>query len=249
MAARSSGTISTSGRLEMTIPPTCWEMCRGSPAISSASSHSSFQSGAPLRPANPGSWSNSSASPPVRQFRDLLDLAGRQIQRLADFAHRRAQAVGGERADEPDVLVAVPFVDPSDQLFADLAREIEVDVRHRGERLVQEPPDEKPGGDRIDVREAEQVAHDGGDRRAAAATGQQAALRPPRAAPHVGGDLARQVEQIVIDEEEPAEPVVLDETQLLGEPPFRLAAVLGAGRVALLEPRAAQLGERPRGTP
>ncbi len=112
-----------------------------------------------------------SAGPSVRQFRDLLDLARRQIQRLADLAHRRAQAVGGKRADEPDVLVAVPRVHPPDQLLADLAREIEVDVRHRGERLVQEPPDEEPGGDRIDVREAEQVAHDGGDGRAAAATG------------------------------------------------------------------------------
>src|SRR5216684_1138758 len=183
MAARSSGTISTSGRLEMTIPPTCWEMCRGRPAISSASSHSSFQSGALLRPVNPGSWSNSSASTP-------------------------------------------------DQLFADLAREIEVDVRHRGEGLAQEPPDEEPGGDRIDVREAEQVAHDGGDGRAAAATRQQAALRPARAAPHVGGDLAREVEQIVIDEKEPAEPVVLDQSQFLGEPPLRLVAVQGAGGVA-----------------
>src|SRR5439155_807128 len=83
-----------------------------------------------------------SAGPSVRQFRDLLDLAGRQIQRLADLAHRRAQAVGGKRADEPEAL---------------------------------------------------------------------------------------------------------DEPQLLGEPPLRLAAVRGAGGIALFEPRAAQLGERPGG--
>src|SRR3989454_8345641 len=136
----------------------------------------------------------------------------------------RAQAVGGERADEPDVLVPVPRVDAPDQLFSDLAREIEVDVRHRGEGLAQEPPDEEPGGNRIDVREAEQVAHDGGDGRAATATREQATLRPPRAAPHVGGDLAGEVEQIVIDEKESAEPAVLDEPQFLGEPPLRLAA-------------------------
>src|SRR5439155_282106 len=60
------------------------------------------------------------ARPPVRQFGDLLDLALRQIQRLADLAHGGAEPVGGERADEPDVLVAVPFVDPADQLLADL---------------------------------------------------------------------------------------------------------------------------------
>ncbi len=180
----------------------------------------------------------------VRQFRDLLDFARRQIQRLTDLAHRRAQPVGGERADEPDVLVPVPRVDPPDQRFADLAWKIEVDVRHRGEGLAQEPPDEEPGGYRIDVREAEQVAHDGGDGRAAAATREQAALRPARAAPHIGGDLAREVEQIVIDEKEPAEPVVLDQSQFLGEPPLRLVAVQGAGGGALFEPRAAQLGQR-----
>src|SRR5207237_9833154 len=60
-------------------------------------------------------------------------------------------------------------------------------------------------------------------------------------------DLAGEVEQIVINEEEPAEPVALDEPQLLGEPPLRLAAVRGAGGIALFEPRAAQLGERPGG--
>ena len=66
IAARSSGTTSTSGRLEMIIPPTCCDTWRGSPAISSASSHSSFQSGALRRPANPGSRSISSDSPTVR---------------------------------------------------------------------------------------------------------------------------------------------------------------------------------------
>src|SRR5207244_11746293 len=68
-----------------------------------------------------------SAGPSVRQFRDLLDLARRQIQHLADLAHRRAQAVGGKRADEPDVLVAVPRGHPPDQLLADPTREIEGD--------------------------------------------------------------------------------------------------------------------------
>src|SRR4029077_11808778 len=50
-----------------------------------------------------------------------------------------------------------------------------------------------------------------------------------------------------IDEKEPAEPVMLDQPQLFGEPPLRLAAVWRVEGVALLEPRAAQLGERLRG--
>src|SRR2546425_555524 len=134
-------------------------MCRGSPAISSASSHSSFQSGALLRPANPGSWSNSSASPPDR--------------RSASFA-TCSISPGGRSSALP------------------ISRTVE---RRR----------------------------------------------------EVGGDLAGEVEQIVIDEEEPAEPVALDEPQLLGEPPLRLAAMQGVDRIALFEPRAAQLGERAGG--
>src|SRR5207244_7642161 len=131
--------------------------------------------------------------------------------------------------------------------IAGLSWEVEIDVRHRGEALVQEPPDEEPRGDRIDVRQAEQVADDGGDRRAPSPTGEEVAVRPARAAPHVGRDFPGQLEQVVIDEKEPREPVALDQPQLLAEPALRLVAVLGACRVTLFEPRAAQLGEGPWG--
>ena len=46
---------SIKGRLEMIIPPTCWEICRGRPAICSARSQRSRQSGAPTFSAKPGS--------------------------------------------------------------------------------------------------------------------------------------------------------------------------------------------------
>src|ERR1043166_9500203 len=81
---------------------------------------------ASLEPRQPLDLVRQSARPPVRQLRHLLDLSRRQIERFADLAHRRAQAVGGERADEPDVLVAVSFVDPPDQLLADLPWKIEI---------------------------------------------------------------------------------------------------------------------------
>src|SRR5690349_10967737 len=40
--------------------------------------------------------------------------------------------------------------------------------------------------------------------------------------------------------------MVLDQSQLFGEPPLRLVTVRGACRVTLVETRATQLGERPR---
>src|SRR6266516_319095 len=196
IAARSSGTTSTSGRLEMIIPPTCCDTWRGSPP--------------PREAGQLIQLVRQLARAPVRELGDLLDLSQRQIERLADLAHRGAEAVGGERADQPHVLVAVALVDPADQFFADLAREIEVDVGHRREALVQEPAQEQAVGDRVDVRQAEQVADDGRYRRAAPTAGEQVSLGAPAAPSHVRRYLAGQVEQVVVDQEESTESMVFD---------------------------------------
>ena len=45
IAAGCTGQSSTSGRVEITMPPGCWEMWRGSPAISGNSSASARQRG------------------------------------------------------------------------------------------------------------------------------------------------------------------------------------------------------------
>ncbi len=63
---------------------------------------------------------------------------------------------------------------------------------------------------------------------------------------HVGGHHARQLEQVVINQEEPAEAMVFDECQLFRQPPLGIGAVGGALRVALAQLGAAQLGERLR---
>ncbi len=66
-AAGSRGTISNRGREEMIIPPTCWEMWRGRPAISSASAPRACQRGAFDFSLNSGSVSNSSLRPPAER--------------------------------------------------------------------------------------------------------------------------------------------------------------------------------------
>src|SRR5882762_11707140 len=66
--------------------------------------------------------------PTVRQLCNELDFTKRQVERFPDFADRGAQAIRGEGADEPRVLGAVARVYPADQLLADLAREVEIDV-------------------------------------------------------------------------------------------------------------------------
>ena len=70
--------------------------------------------------------------PAVGDAREPLELGERQPERLADVADRTAAAVRGEARDERGVLAPVALGDADDQLLADVAREVEVDVGHGG---------------------------------------------------------------------------------------------------------------------
>src|SRR5256885_2535305 len=91
---------------------------------------------------------------PIRQFRNQLDFFKGQVECFADFPYCRAQPISGERTDESHVLGAVTRVDPADQLLAYFAWEIEIDVWHRRESLIQKTTEEKLVRNRIDVRQA-----------------------------------------------------------------------------------------------
>jgi hypothetical protein len=69
------------------------------------------------------------------------------------------------------VLGSVALDDADDELLADVAREVEVDVRHRRELAVEEAAEREVVRDRVDVREAGQVADERADRGAAPAPG------------------------------------------------------------------------------
>src|SRR3954464_15491079 len=94
----------------------------------------------------------------ARELRHFLELGCGKIEDFADLAHRRAKAIGGERTDQANVVVAVPLVDAADQLLADLARKIEIDIGNRSEGLIEKSSEEQTVRDRVDVREAQQVA-------------------------------------------------------------------------------------------
>ena len=76
--------------------------------------------------------------PGVHRAREPLDLARRQAERLGEVAHRGAHLEGGERGHERAAVAPVAVVHARDQHVADVAREVEVDVRQRGQLLVQE---------------------------------------------------------------------------------------------------------------
>ncbi len=156
--------------------------------------------------------------PAVRNAGEPLELGERQPERLADVPDRAARAVGGEARDEGGMLAAVALGDGDDQLLADVAREVEVDVRHRHQLSVQEAAEREIVGDRIDVREPGQIADDRADGAPAPATGRQAA--PRRAGPsHLGSDLVRELEHLPVEQEEAREPELVDQRQLVLEPP------------------------------
>ena len=170
---------------------------------------------------------------PLRDAGEAFQLGEREPERLAQVADRAARAVRGEGGDEGGVLVPVALGHADDQLLADVAREVEVDVRHRGELAVEEPADREIGLDRVDVREPGQVADDRADRAAAPSPGRERV--PGRAGPaHLVRDLAGELEHLPVEQEEAGELQLGDQGQLLSQPGCRPFAIDGPG-VAVAE--------------
>ena len=95
-------------------------------------------------------------------------------------------------------------------------------------------PSGRPACDRVDVREPGQVADDRADRAAAAAAGREHVARD-RVSAHLPRALARQLQHLPVQEEESREAELLDQLQLLVEPPARPALVAVRASVALGE--------------
>ena len=184
--------------------------------------------------------------PRLRPARHPLELARRQPQDLAQLADRPARAERRERGHQRRALAPVAVVDARDQDLADVAREVEVDVRQRRELLVEEAPEEEVVGHRVDVREPREVADDRRHRGPAAAPGREQRACRVRPA-HLHGDVARQLEHVAMEEEEARQAEPADHPQLLLQPAVGGGVMGPAGRVALGQPGPAQLGQRAAG--
>ena len=179
------------------------------------------------------------------ELREPAEFGLRQAERFADIAHGAAQAVGGEGGDQRGVVAAPVLVDALDQPRADVAREIEVDIGQRVQLFVEEAAEIELVGDRIDVREADQVADDRGDGGAAAAAdGQVGAPARGLLAADLVGNFLGQLKHLVVDEEEAGQVVALDQPQLLLQAGVGQLLIAGP-RVALEQPLAAELFEAP----
>ena len=111
------------------------------------------------------------------------------------------------------MLPAVALGDRDDQPLADVAGEVEVDVRHRHDLPVQEAPEREVVRHRVDVREPGQVADDRADRASASAPGRQERARRP-APTHLQRAAPRDLEHLVVQQEEPGQAELLDQPEL-----------------------------------
>ena len=185
-----------------------------------------------------------------------LDLARGQAQNLAKLADRAARSKSRKGRHQGRAIAPVALVHARDQPLADVAREVQVDVGQPAQFLVQEAPQRQASCDRVDVRQARQVAHQRGHRRPPPSSGRQQRAHRVRPA-HLQGDLARQLEHVVVQQEEAGQPEPVDHRELLLQARARLAVggadLRGrAGRIrsrsiAVFQPLHAQLCQALRG--
>ena len=172
--------------------------------------------------------------PAVGAPREPLEVGVREAERFAHVADRAARAIGREGGDERRVLAAVALGDGDDQLLADVAREVEVDVGHRDELAIEEAPQREAGLNGIDVREPGQIADDRADRAPAPAPGRKDVARD-RAAAHLARALPCELEHLPVEQEEAGEAELVDQRKLLVQTAASLALVAVRAAVALGE--------------
>ncbi len=184
-------------------------------------------------------FANARCVPAVGDPCEPLEIRERQPERLADVTDRAARAIRRERRDERGVLAPVLLRHAHDQLLADVAGEVEVDVGHRRQLVVEEASERQVGRDGIHVREPGQVADDRADGRAAAPSRRQY-LPCDRLAAYLPRHVARELEHLPVQQEEACEPDPLDQVELVLETPPRAPLVPVEIRVALPEQSVAE---------
>ena len=113
---------------------------------------------------------------------------------------------------------------PLYELLADVAREVQVDVWNGPLHLVvQKAVQREAELEGVDVREADQVADEHRYRRAPASAGRALLQRYLGVAkPHLDHDLARHLDDVVVDQEEARQAVLFHQAQLLRQPLLHL---------------------------
>ena len=246
IAAGCTGTSSTSGRVEITIPPGCCEMWRGRPAISVHSSANARQRGERELLLRVRQRATSSATRAA--FQPSVSVASRSRS-----ANGRPSALPTSRiAPRERYVEKVATSAACSRPYFSVTRTISFSRMSRGksrsmsgtddELAVEEAAEREVRRDRVDVREPGQVADERADGGAAAAARRQHV--PHRARPaHLERDLARELEHLPVQQEEAGEAELVDQRELLVEPRAHAPLVAVQPGVALGERALADAAE------
>src|SRR5579875_465294 len=155
--------------------------------------------------------------PPLGLLGQAVQLGPGQAQGLAHVPYGGADPVAGEGGDQGGVVGAPAAVHGPEQPVADVAREVEVYVRQAHQVLIEEAAEEEVVAYRVDVGEADQVADHAAHAGAPPPPRGEVGPGPGRPPAGLGCHLGRQLEDLVVDEEEAGQAVSGDEGQLLVE--------------------------------
>ena len=180
------------------------------------------------------------AVPPREHAGEPVDLREVEAERLADVAHRALRPVGDERGGERRAVAAVLRVDVLDHLLAPLVLEVDVDVGRLVALLRDEALEQHAHPRRIDLGDAERVAHRRVGRRAAALAQDALAARE-------GDDVVDGEEVGLVVELGDQRELVLDQLADVGGHGFGNAVAPIPPRAAL--PRPARAGATPASRP
>jgi len=167
IAAFSTGTIRSSASRAMTKPPTCCDRCaeRHQSLASAISRTIVGLSGS--KPASRMRSGRPRGRPTRRTRRRAVELREVEPQRTADVTHRALRPIGDQRRRQRGAVAAVFRVDVLDDLLAPLVLEIDVDVGRLVALLRDEALEQHVHARRIDLGDAERIAHRRVGRRAA----------------------------------------------------------------------------------
>ena len=161
----------------------------------------SIEAGAAQLGQAPNGVPNAAGGNVRHRLADTIDERLGNTDRLADFADGGPGIIGVDRGDHPRVLHAIALRHVLDHLISAAGVEIDIHVWHLAPLRVQEALEQQPRGDRVNLRDAEQVAHQGiGGRTAPGAAN---APRP------------RLLHDVPDDEEVLAQPQLADNLQLV----------------------------------
>jgi hypothetical protein len=168
IAAFSTGTRRSSRPRAMTKPPTCCDRWRGKPiSIFAMASQRCTPASSGSSPASAKRCGSSSRLSHQARLPARRRSRQRKAQRAAGVAQRAAGAVGDHGGGQRGAFAAVFGVDVLDHFLAPLVLEIDVDVGRLVALLRDEALEQHRGARRVDLGDAERVAHRRIGRRAA----------------------------------------------------------------------------------